>query len=465
MLTEPKLLYATTLLFFILGCKDTTTVDAKGTYFGGQIINPKDSHVYLYKKDVLVDSVALDNDNKFLIELENVEEGLYNFKHSPEYQYVYIKPQDSVLIRLNTIEFDESLVFTGNGAGLNNFLIEMYLIHEDEESLMRKLFKKPHDLFIRSLDSLVTMKKEQLDELLEDKTLTDGQQKIAKASLEFPYYQHKETYPYLHRNLHGKDHFEQLPANFYAYRDKVDYNDELLSHFRPYLNFLITNISNRSYTIHADMKYENSLEFNLNRVNLIDSIIVNEQLKNNLLRYFSYDFLLGNQDIEENEVYLKEYFSISTSNEHDREIDKLYHSIRDLQTGKQLPDIKVATQRSKFAEVQNLLGNRKTRVYYFWSMDQKKHLKNVLKHVYKLQKKYPDIQFVGINVNKDHKKWIGTCEKMDLPFDGQYRAVDFDKMSKELVLNTLNKAIIVDKDNKIINGFANINDLGNLDNM
>ena len=37
------------------------------------------------------------------------------------------------MFRLNTLDFDESLVFTGEGAKKNNYLINLFLEHEKEE--------------------------------------------------------------------------------------------------------------------------------------------------------------------------------------------------------------------------------------------------------------------------------------------------------------------------------------------
>ena len=37
------------------------------------------------------------------------------------------------MLRLNTFDFDESLVYTGKGAKENNFLMDIYLLNEEED--------------------------------------------------------------------------------------------------------------------------------------------------------------------------------------------------------------------------------------------------------------------------------------------------------------------------------------------
>ncbi|GAW90036.1 hypothetical protein FPS14_contig00038-0012 [Flavobacterium psychrophilum] len=40
---------------------------------------------------------------------------MYTFKHEPEYQQIYFEKNDSLMVRLNTNEFDNSLTFCGRG--------------------------------------------------------------------------------------------------------------------------------------------------------------------------------------------------------------------------------------------------------------------------------------------------------------------------------------------------------------
>ena len=124
-------LLLSTLLF--LSCNKAS--NNTKTYFGGQVINPKDDYVYIYKDEQLLDSSKLSVNNKFLISLDSISLGLYIFKHWDELQYIYLEPNDSLLIRINTWDFDESLVFSGRGAERNNFLINLFLENEKENKL------------------------------------------------------------------------------------------------------------------------------------------------------------------------------------------------------------------------------------------------------------------------------------------------------------------------------------------
>src|SRR5690606_28179571 len=112
--------------FILCSCTDPKSEDYSA-YFGGEIINPKDKWILFYQGEQLLDSISLDQNNRFFIKFDSLATGLYSFKHDIEYQYVYFDKNDSLMIRINTFDFDESLVFCGTGDEKNNFLIEMYL--------------------------------------------------------------------------------------------------------------------------------------------------------------------------------------------------------------------------------------------------------------------------------------------------------------------------------------------------
>ena len=131
-----------TIILSIMATSCVNKVPIDRTYFGGKIINPKSDNVVLYKNEIAIDTFFLDKNNSFLGEIPTLHEGLYNFKHGNEKQYIYLNPKDSLLIRLNTWNFDETLVFSGIGAERNNLLIDSFLESEND----KKVFLSDYDL-------------------------------------------------------------------------------------------------------------------------------------------------------------------------------------------------------------------------------------------------------------------------------------------------------------------------------
>ncbi|MEO1013519.1 MAG: transaldolase, partial [Bacteroidota bacterium] len=145
------------LLLTVMGC-GSGAVKSSDTFFAGEIVNPTNEYVVLFKGESVIDSARLDDDNRFAFRWDSIKSGLYHFKHNPEFQYVYLEEGDSLLIRLNTMDFDESLVFSGTGAEVNNFLLELFLVNEKEEPFVYDMYKLEPWAFHLKIDSLKNSK-------------------------------------------------------------------------------------------------------------------------------------------------------------------------------------------------------------------------------------------------------------------------------------------------------------------
>ena len=108
----------------VLSC---TSIGNQKTYFDGKIIKPSTNTISVLKDEKLIKSEKIFDDGYFKFELDSISNGLYNFQLNPEFQYIILNNGDSISLRLNTLDFDESLVFIGKGSRINNFLIDIFL--------------------------------------------------------------------------------------------------------------------------------------------------------------------------------------------------------------------------------------------------------------------------------------------------------------------------------------------------
>ena len=186
------------LLLFIgfLGCKEKSD-ESKSVYFAGEIVNPTDSLVILLKGEQPIDSARLDSQNRFEFQFDSLPSGLYNFRHQPEFQYVFLEEGDSVQIRLNTVAFDESLVFSGQGEQINNFLIDYFLESEAKEGLIREYYiPLEPEAFEAKLDSLQSRDLRNLEALRSEFPITEAAYHTAHSSIVYQNYLYKEKYPF-----------------------------------------------------------------------------------------------------------------------------------------------------------------------------------------------------------------------------------------------------------------------------
>ena len=322
----------TCILLALISCKkdvNETAIDYGD--LGGEIINPNTNYIVLSKNESIIDTVKLDGRNRFIYKIENLNEGLYTFRHGGEYQLILLEVKDSLLFRLNTLDFDESLVYSGKGDKKNNYFINEFLANEEEEKYIIKLCQLDGITFKKRVDSLKASKIKTLEHFTNKNEPSSLFLKIANANIDYSYYSSKEVYPFVHYGKNKAAILKALPENFYDYRNEINYNDEFLSSHHNYNKFLRYNLSNLSLKTHdnhdANACYDRkSLCYNLDRLKLIDSLIINPNLKDDLLYHFTMGYLSKSKNEEHNNALLKSYLEQNIPLSH---ISKIISEIND----------------------------------------------------------------------------------------------------------------------------------------
>ena len=127
------------IFIFLTGCEKHE--ETTHSYLGGEIINPKDTKLTVFKSNSIIDTIRLDSENRFLSKIQSTESGFYGFSHGNEYQLILVEPNDSITIRVNTLDFDESLSFSGVGSKKNNYLISLFTKYENSKKNSSNLYK------------------------------------------------------------------------------------------------------------------------------------------------------------------------------------------------------------------------------------------------------------------------------------------------------------------------------------
>lgn len=450
------------LAFSVLLISCSSSVKKNTVLFAGEIVNPSSEYVVLYKGSHIVDSAKLDKTNRFAFQLESIEGGLYHFNHEPEVQYVYLEKGDSLLVRLNTQYFDESLVFSGTNEDVNNFLLELFLSDEEEERNIRaNYFNLESEEFSEQIAKLRNEKLLILGTIQKESSLSQKAFDIAKSSIDYTYYRYKEIYPFEHKRKLKEDVLHEVEDDFYSYRKNVNYNDKELTYLRPYYDFMKSHLGNLSYMTCKNKCKNltdlggNQLHFNRHKLNVIDSLVVEKDLRDNLFRNVAFNYLLKEHDSPENHsVFISDFQKVSSNNMHINEIENLYNGIQSMQPNGTIPAVNVMSIIDSTTTLTDIARNNKT-VFYFWSGTNKNHYQNVFKRVNELSKTKPDYQFVGINIKTDKENWAGIIDSYNLDTSKQYRSEDFKEITEKLILYPMNKCIITD-DALIVNAFSNI---------
>ncbi|TXG35416.1 TlpA family protein disulfide reductase [Seonamhaeicola maritimus] len=452
-------LIAIALMFFSCNNNSNKT-KVEFAYIGGEIINPNSKFVILEKGTTALDTIKLDGRNRFIFKVDSLKKGLHTFRHGGEYQMVLIEPEDSILFRLNTLEFDESLVFTGKGSKKNNYFINEFLENEKEETYVLKLCQLKPEAYQKHIDSIKNRKTKSLEHFEDKYEVSELFKRIAKANIDYSYYSSKEVYPFAHYGKNKGAILKSLPVGFYDYRKDIDYNDNFLKDYPNYYNFLRRNFSNLSLETHYDHAkskafHRNMLCYNLDRLHLIDSLVTNSTIKDELLHHFTIKYISLSNNSESNTIILNSYLE-KTSNEKDKALISGYvNSLKELGEGTKLPSLQVVDYNNEEYELNSIINS--PTVISFWSSTLYDHFKDSHHKLKELKEKYPEIKFVTINIDdmgvEKTKLSLKSCR---FNCNDEYLFKNPKESKRLLAIYPMTKTIIIDQNKKIVNANSNM---------
>lgn len=457
-----KLLLFLLTIISLVSCNSKTESSCSQAFIGGEIINPTNDHLILYDDTSPIDTLYLDKNNRFSYEIGSVSSGLHSFIHGGEYQVVILEPNDSIMLRLNTLDFDRSLVYTGRGSKKNNFLINLYNALDDEDKIVYEASKLPPENFLKIIDSLKKDKLNTFDKFNEKYESSALFKKVALANINYSYSTQKELYPFRYFGKKELKDRSSLPSNFYDFRAEIDYNDDLLKDFYPYYNFLFPHFNNlaleRYFELTKDSVFnKNSIVYNLNKLDLMEERVENGDIKNNLLKYATRNFLSYNISDADCDLMYDSFQNKSTSKEHKDYITSLYTTLKELRPGNEFPNVEVLDYKNQVVNINTMFD--KPTVIYFWSHAIKNHFKNSHKKAAELKKEYPNINFISININAEKlTMWKRLLHQNNFPLEGEYRFKNTVEAKRILAIQYINKVMVVDINKKIINSNANMFD-------
>lgn len=422
-------------------------------YFGGEVTNPQVRYVIFSHGNTVIDTIPLDKDNRFFIKFDSLTPGMYNFKHDPDYQYVYFDKNDSIMVSINTVNFDKSIMFSGRGGKKNNFMMDLSLMNEADRQNSSVLYDRDFTGFSKGIDSINNIRQAFYKKSKKEFAWSKGFDFYAKNRVDFNYFTKKEYYPYVHFRRTGNV-VDNLPANFYDFRKKINFNDSKLTNFSPFVRYFTAMLNNIAITRGIkDGNGESTLRDNIAKLNIADSIFTNEHIKNEVLNNIAFSYLLQDQDMVSNQKFLHEYLKLSTDKSDNNQIRKIGEAINFLKAGKVLPEISLVDNQNKPFNVKSV---KKETVFYFWTSCAKTHYEMTCEKIASLKKEFPNVDFIGVNVD-EAKEWKTSMAKLK-PAGIQLRAYDFEALKEKWVFTKINRTIILNADGTIKNAFTSLLD-------
>jgi hypothetical protein len=449
-MTKKTINYIVFSFLILLAASCVDKEENANTFFGGKIINPKTRFVALYSNDKLIDTLYLDDRNKFLGTYENLDEGLYYFQHGNENQYVYLEPKDSLILRLNTWDFDESLVFVGKGAERNNILIDIFLETENERKLFYQLNKLAPTVYKNKIDSIINFKLGTYNEYKETHPKeTASYFKILKIALTHPIYSRVERYPINHVYTSRKESFPETDRSFYAYRTDLDYNNNALMYYTPYARYITNYLYNVTYAMgHKPMKDEFSSDFTVDLLNTINNKISSSDSKNAFLKRTVLDHFYRKSSCSINKSAFDTFFILSSNEEDKLLIQNLLKDNKVVHKGDEIKGFKISDFTNYAINIEDFTINKNS-VLLFWN---KNHISKsfISARIPFLQKKYPLLNFAVIEIDGNNNNRIKNIDIKNQYF------IDSKTLKNNFLTSKMHRTILVNKNGIVENGYAAI---------
>ncbi|TVZ28579.1 hypothetical protein JM83_3713 [Gillisia sp. Hel_I_86] len=444
---------------FILSCdKKNKTSEV---FLKGQIANPSSEYVIISKNNLDIDTLRLDNNNQFQGTLKGIKAGLYQFRHPPENQIIYLEPGDSTMVWLNTLAFDESLNFSGKGSEKSNFLTDLYLLNQQDNDLILSYYKSDPSEFAKKTDSIRANRKQKLMDLVEKSDISQDFYAIANSSINYEYYDLRERYAFLIRK-YNPSLIGKIPADFHEYRNEVSFNYVALEDSYVYLNFIDDFLRTKTLEDCAKTKPYDKNCTNLNsfeniryQIELVDSLIQNKNIKNTFLDRLASQGIIYSQKAENVDLILNLLKKMDYSGNMKKGIAQMAKIQSDFLPGNSLGEKIYINTRKDTVKLKSF--TRKPMITYRWKSSSPSHYKWQQKIIKDLQFKYPEVAFIGINLDMDGSdKWIEVIKNNSFDPKLQFQAIKI-RVDENLLKYYLNKLIFMDSKGTIARGDLQIN--------
>ncbi|MEI7508890.1 MAG: thioredoxin-like domain-containing protein, partial [Flavobacterium sp.] len=98
-------------------------------------------------------------------------------------------------------------------------------------------------------------------------------------------------------------------------------------------------------------------------------------------------------------------------------------------------------------------------VLFFWSEKLNSHLTAVHKKVVELKKKYPDYNFIAINLDDNIDQWKKDVRKYNFNPITELKCDNFEDIRAKWAITKVHRTLVINADKTIKNGFTNMFDI------
>lgn len=447
-------------MVFLFSCGNKSNLGTTHAYIGGEIVNPTTREIVVKHRGKVLDTVLLDEKNRFSYKIDTAQHGLYLIEHRPEIQNVYINPGDSILLRANTLAFDESLHFSGKGHTKNNFMADMFLQDEGNSRLLLNFHEYNPSQFLDLADSIYGVRLNSLRRASEKNGFSPEFTAVAEEIIKYENNDLKERYTYLVQK-YFKEYTKQFPTSFHEYRENIDFNSELLQCSPGYRRFIGNYLINQSLAWCASSGLDNDDCYNLSnvenvklRIQKVGELVQVPSLRSHLLEKIA---VRGIVMANSRESILSILAVLQDQNFSEEDIDAM-RQLGSIQLaylpGTSLSGVSLINMQGELVQIGKVVD--KPTVLFLWSVYTEGH-EEEHRLIDGYRKKYPEVDFIGINMDvQEEPAWRVAVRNNGYDPDYEYQ-LSASRINKKFFQYYLDKLLFLNPSQEVVKGDVFLN--------
>ena len=432
-----KLLFGI-LAITIISCNNSEPINY--TLFSGTITNANSETITIAGSGI-AKKIKVSDTGTFSDTIFNAN-GYYTFGDGKETSAMYLKDGYNIQLNMDAKEFDETIVYTGNGSDVNNFLAQKFLIKE-QSGTMQEIYSLDETAYLAKMNE----QKEALEKALTG--LDADFVKQEKVNIKYDHISHVKDYQPAHSYFAKKKDFKVSESFPDVLKDLDLTNEEDFKSSAAYKGIVINNF----FKVAREKSAKEKSAFQTTALDMIKES-KSQIINNGLLAALSGQ--VSGRNAKAEELY-NSIMELSTDESLKKRLTKQFNDIQKLAKGKASP---VFVNYENNAGGTTSLTDLKGKYVYIdvwatWCGP----CKAEIPFLKKVEKKYhnKNIEFVSLSIDvaKDHGKWKQMIKDKEL--GGIQLMADSDWKSKFVTdygIQGIPRFILIDPSGNIVSSNA-----------
>lgn len=452
-----KLLFIS-LLLTLVACndkaKDGEEKENHHTIIAGTISNPINDFIEIRRDDYENDTIKIDTSGSFVIVLNPDEFEYINLKHDKVNTTLFLTQGDSVNVKYDASDYNETVSFSGANTSENQYLKEKAILTAE----IREKFEPKYILnrlsaeeFILKIDSIHNPVEALFNDFDANNELNKNFSFNEKETVRYDKATDLLLYSFTFDN-HERDSLDQLPENFDSYLESTNLNEEQLADNFSYINFVRNRINTMTETEYNSdsSNYDDGSAYYYIQLKHIFDQVQNPKVLQEILVLTTTDKLRIDYEGVNDSIFnvLDQHIKDS---EKFAELKTLKAGWDKIASGKKAPELQ---GEDLDGELHSLSDFKGTYVYVDTWATWCGPCKVELPHLEDLQERFKDdnITFISISIDRNYEDWKNMVTDKNMM---GVQLIAQDELQKHLTesykIAAIPRFILIDKEGVIIN--------------